>query len=188
MRKVYNTWMQEELSYPVRAGQIKDQSLVFTVRTNESQRAALASRFALPAISRLEGRFALHHERSGVIAAALTMDAAVTQVCVVTLEPFEAIIKDTAALRFVPEAAIRYVLGGDEQEEAEEDVTPDTLDSPDEIPYANDSIDLGAALAEQLALALDPYPRKPGAVLSEAASDDSANPFAGLAARFAKPD
>ena len=188
MSKLYNVRMQEELSYPVRAALIKDQSQIFTVRASESQRAALASRFALPAISLLEGRFALHHERSGIICATLTMYAAVTQTCVVTLDPFEAVIKDTAALRFVPEAAMRYVPGGDVQGEAEEDVTPDTLDSPDDIPYANDSIDLGAALAEQLALALDPYPRKPGAALPEAASDDSANPFAGLAARFAKPD
>ena len=176
--------MQEELSYPVRGTQIKDNSQTFTVRADEAQRAALAERYAIPAIARLEGRFTLHHERSGIIAAALVMNASITQICVVTLEPFVVTIQDTAALRFVPEAAMRHAPADDA---AEEDVTPDTLDSPDEIPYANDILDLGAALAEQLALTLDPYPRKPSAALPDTATDDSANPFAALAARFGKP-
>ncbi len=47
-------------------------------------------------------------------------------------------------------------------------------------------IDLGEALAEQLALALDPYPRKPGAKLPSEASDDGANPFSALKAKFGK--
>ncbi len=184
MRKLYITRMQEELSYPVRGTQIKDNNQIFTVRADATQRAALAARFGIPAIARLEGRFTLHHERSGILAAALTMDAAVTQVCVVTLEPFEVVIQDSAALRFVPEAALRHAPAEDA---AEEDITPDSLDSPDEIPYANDTLDLGAALAEQLALALDPYPRKPAATLPDNATDHSANPFAALATRFGKP-
>ncbi|MBU6418988.1 MAG: DUF177 domain-containing protein [Proteobacteria bacterium] len=175
--------MQEELSYPVKASQIKDRSQEFTICASEAQRAALAARFDLPAISRLEGQFTLHHERSGTIAASLAMNAAVTQVCVVTLEPFEAAIQEAVELRFVPEGAMRYVLGDDN----EADITPNTLDSPDEIPYADDSLDLGAALAEQLALSLDPYPKKPGATLPDAASDGSANPFAALATRLNKP-
>ncbi|MBU6425151.1 MAG: DUF177 domain-containing protein [Rhodospirillales bacterium] len=175
--------MQEELSYSVKASQIKDRSQEFTICANEAQRAALAMRFGIPAISRLDGRFTLHHERSGTIAASLAMNATATQVCVVTLEPFEAAIQEVVELRFVPEGALRYVLGDDN----EADITPNTLDSPDEIPYADDIIDLGAALAEQLALALDPYPKRPGVTLPDSASDDSANPFAALAARLAKP-
>ena len=187
MRKVYILRMQEELSYPVRAGQIKDKRQDFILRASPKQLADLAARFGLPAIARLEGRFVLQHERSGVIAAELAMDALVTQVCVLTLEPFDATIKDTASLRFVPEALLRRP-SVDAEGDGGDDITPEALDSPDEIPYADDTIDLGAALAEQLALVLDPYPRKPGAVLPEGASDDSASPFAGLAARLGKPD
>ncbi|MBU6448133.1 MAG: DUF177 domain-containing protein [Rhodospirillales bacterium] len=176
--------MQEELSYPVKAAQIKDNSQIFTVSANEAQRAALAARCAIPGISRLEGRFTLHHERSGILAATLIMNASVIQICVVTLEPFEVTIQDTAALRFVPEAAMRHAPADDA---LDEDITPDALDSPDEIPYTNDIVDLGAALAEQLALILDPYPRKPSAALPDTATDGNANPFAALAARFNKP-
>ncbi len=182
--------MTEEFSHPVKAGHIKDQKQDYTIKADADQRAALAARFSLPAISRLEGRFILQHERAGVIAAQLTMNATVTQICVVTLEPFEAKVKEQAELRFVPEAALHHTPSAKpaDEEEDEEDITPDSLELPDEIPYANDIIDLGEALAEQLALALDPYPRKPGAALPDAASDDSANPFAALAARLGKQE
>ncbi len=86
------------------------------------------------------------------------MQALVTQTCVVTLEPFEAKIKEQADLRFVPEAAMSRV---PDDEEDEEDVTPASLESPDEIPYANDIIDLGEALAEQLALDWTRIPASP---------------------------
>ena len=184
MRRGYIAWMTEEFSHPVKAGQIKDQKQDYTIKADEAARAALALRFGLPAIAKLEGRFILHHERSGIIAAELSMKAAVTQVCVMSLEPFEARIQEQAQLRFVPEAAMAAPPPGDGEDE--EDITPESLESPDEIPYANDIIDLGAALAEQLGLALDPYPRKPGAALPDAASDNSAHPFAALAARFGK--
>lgn len=189
MRRVYIARMTEEFSHPVKAGQIKDQKQDYTLKANDAERASLAARFGLPAISRLEGRFILQHERSGIIAAKLTMNATVTQTCVVSLEPFDEKIKERAELRFVPEAALRHVPSEEHGDDEEgEDITPASLDSPDEIPYANDIIDLGAALAEQLALTLDPYPRKPGASLPEAASDDSAHPFAALAARLGKKE
>ena len=110
-------------------------------------------------------------------ATAPDQQAQVTQLCVVTLEPFEAGIEEQVELRFVPAAKI----------EEEEELPPESLEGPDEIPYENDVIDLGEALAEQLALALDPYPRKPGAVLPDEASDDDANPFAALKGKFSKP-
>ncbi|MGE4481694.1 DUF177 domain-containing protein [Acidocella sp.] len=174
--------MQEEFSHPVKAGQIKEQPQDFTIAADAAQRAALAARFGLAGLEKLEGRFLLRHERSGIIAGVLSMSAVVTQICVVSLEPFAAAIKERADLRFVPAAALPRAAEGDE----DEDITPDSFDSPDEIPYEGDIIDLGAALAEQLALTLDPYPRKPGAALPEAASDNSAHPFAALASRLGK--
>ncbi|GAN78650.1 YceD family protein [Acidocella aminolytica] len=183
MCKLYIARMTEEFSHPVKAGQIKTQPQEFRLAANEAERDALAQRFGLVSLARLEGHFKLKHERSGIIGAELAMRATLTQTCVVTLEAFDAKIREETVLRFVPGALMRHVPG---ETEDEEDITPESLDSPDEIPYANDIIDLGAALAEQLALALDPYPRKPGASLPEAASDNSANPFAALGARIGK--
>lgn len=182
MRGDYITCMNEELNRTVKAGLIHENPQTHELVADESACAALAERFDLPGIARLRGHFTLHHERSGVIAATLRMSASVTQVCVITLETFETSIDEKAELRFVPAKEPA------EGEEEEEEFLPESLEGPDELPYINGMIDLGAALAEQLALALDPYPRKPGAELPPEASDDSANPFAALKSRFGKPD
>ncbi len=141
--------------------------------------AALAALFGLPAIAALTGEFEMHHEQRGVIAATLHLRAAVTQICVLTLEPFDSKLAETASLRFVPAASVR--------EAADLLLDAETLEGPDEIPYAGEQIDLGAVLAEQLALALDPYPRQPGARLPAAVSTDSQTPFAALT-RLRKPE
>jgi hypothetical protein len=56
-------------------------------------------------------------------------------------------------------------------------------DEPD--PVIDGKIDLGALAAEFFALGLDPYPRKPGAILDEERtnSDSIDSPFAALAQR-----
>jgi hypothetical protein len=146
---------------------------------NAGERTALAAIFGLPSIAKLTGDFMLEHARDGVIEAKLALQARVTQVCVISLEPFEAKIAETVVLRFVPAASVR------EAEDAAE-LDPETLEGPDELPYANGIIDLGAALAEQLALTLDPYPRKPGAKLPDGLTGTAENPFAALAVRKTK--
>jgi len=178
MRTVYMWPMDDHFTRPIRAGHIKDAPQEHVLVAGPEVRAELAQRFGLPEIALLRGEFKLQHERSGVIAAQLRMQAKVTQTCVVTLEPFEARIEETSALRFVPAASLPESEG--------EELDPETLDGPDEIPYTGDLIDLGAALAEQLALALDPYPRKPGAKLPAEYLDEQENPFAVLKAR--KPE
>jgi hypothetical protein len=152
------------------------------IEAEPAECAALAEIFGLRAIASLAGDFTLASLASagGVIEATLALTARVTQICVVSLEPFEANIAETASLRFIPSAKLR------EDSEIVE-IDPESLDGPDELPYSGDVIDLGAALAEQLALALDPYPRKPGAKLPPGAGSEDANPFAVLAARKALP-
>jgi hypothetical protein len=52
-------------------------------------------------------------------------------------------------------------------------------DEPDEI--VDGRIDLGALASEFLTLALDPYPRKPGAAFEPPVDpDDDGSPFSGL--------
>ena len=177
MRTVYIAQMHTEFSRPVKAGHIHGAPQSYELAADEETRAALAERFNLPAIAALAGVFVLQHHRGGIIAADLVMKARVTQLCVITLEPFEAVIEERVALHFVPA----------ERLEGEEELAPESLEGPDEIPYADDVIDLGEALAEQLALALDPYPRKPGAKLPSEATDGEASPFTALRGKFGKP-
>lgn len=118
------------------------------VEATADERAALARRFGLPSIRALSCDFRLRPAAKGAVAASGTLEARVVQVCVASGEEFEAAVRERFAVRFVPAGS--------------ENPDPDFEDD-DEIPCAGDSMDLGEAAAEQLALALDPYPRAPGA-------------------------
>ncbi len=136
-----------------------------TVEADSAELAALAKRLHLPAISALTCRFRLRVAQDGTIAAEGWLDAVVTQTCVVSLDDFIAPVSEHCVIRFVP--------AGRESDE----IDPDSID---EIPYSGGTIDLGEAAAEQLALGLDPWPRKPDATLPEAATDEPASAFAAL--------
>jgi len=166
-------------SRPMRVSGLGDQPAERCIEAKPEECAALARLFKLPAIHALRGHFTLTHERGGIISGQLSLFARLTQTCVVSLEDFDADLREAVDLRFVPAATVK--------EGAEIELDPESLDGPDEIFYTGESIDLAAVLAEQLALALDPYPKKPGATL--AAPEDAAvqNPFAALA-RLRKPE
>jgi len=117
------------------------------VEASAEECAALARRFGLPAVARLACRFRLAPAAKGAVRAEGELDALVSQVCVVTGEVFEAPVAERFAVRFV--------------EAGSENPEPD-LGDDDEIPCEGGTMDLGEAAAEQLALALDPYPRAPG--------------------------
>ncbi len=138
-----------------------------TVEATEAERAALAARLDLPAILALRCRFAVAAPARGIVAASGRLEARVVRTCVVSLEDFETPIAEDFAIEFVPE--------GTESDD------PDP-ESVDEIPYAGDALDLGEAAAEQLALALDPYPRRPDAMLPDDAAAAVDPRLAGLAA------
>jgi hypothetical protein len=128
--------------------------------------ALVAQRLLLPAIASIRCRWSIRLLAAKQVAAKGHLVAKITQECVVSLDPFPAKVDERFEVRFVPEADMN-------DEDASEEI--------DEIPYSGFEIDLGEATAEQLALSLDPYPRKPGAELHPSASDDTANPFAALA-------
>ena len=158
--------MTPEFSRPFRAGQIGPEGRHETLRATPAERASLAARFGIPAVERLEAELTLRPEPGGGFRVTGTLEAEVVQSCVVTLEPVPQHVAETVELRVLPEGA-----------EFSEDP-----EAPDEIAIEGDSFDLGEALAEQLALGLDPYPRAPGAELPEEARAGAATPFGALAA------
>ena len=95
--------------------------------------------------------------------------------CIASGEPVAAAIDEAFAIRFVPPPVV-------DGPEAELELGAADLDT---VIHDGQAIDLGEAVADSLALALDPYPRGPKAdealkaagVLSEA----EAGPFAALA-------
>jgi uncharacterized metal-binding protein YceD (DUF177 family) len=110
--------------------------------------------------------------------------ARVGQTCVVTLEEIENEIDEPIDLVFAPPEQIPQMAAlVDEAEEGDEE-TPD----PPE-PIENGMIDLGRVATDALYLAVDPYPRKPGAVFEPVleAADPEDHPFAALKALKVEP-
>ena len=156
-----------ELMRAVRADRIPDQGLVSVVEADAAERSAVAVRLLLPGIARLHCRWALQKEPKGAVKADGVLEAELLQECVVSLEPFAVAVADVFTVRFV--------IAG------RESAVADDPEEPDELAYDGLTIDLGEATVEQLALALDPYPRAPGAVLPGELSPDAETAFAGLA-------
>lgn len=142
------------------------------VAADAAERAALAARFGLKAIDRLEGVFRVRRDAAGIVAQG-QVDAAVTQTCIVTDESLPVIVAEPVALRFVAEQA---------PEADEIELSEDALDA---MGFDGAAIDLGEAAAETMALALDPFPRGPNAeaALREAGviSEEEAKPLGALA-------
>jgi uncharacterized metal-binding protein YceD (DUF177 family) len=104
-----------------------------------------------------------------------TWRATVGQICGVTLDPFESELDGELQIRAVPMGS--QALQTDEDHELELD--PDADDPPDVL--AGDQLDLGAYVVEDLSLAIDPFPRKPGAAFEPPETSAEISPFAVLA-------
>ncbi|WP_423606661.1 YceD family protein [Sphingomonas sp. MS122] len=165
--------MTPEFSRPHRLDTIGAGESRVGIEADAAERTALARRFGLIAIERLVADYAVRRDAAGIVARG-HLSGAVVQPCSVTGDPVPAKIEEDFAIRFLPEGSE----SGDEVELSEDDC--------DTVFYTGGAIDLGEAAAETLALALDPFPRSPGAeaVLREAGvlSEDEAGPFAALAA------
>jgi hypothetical protein len=105
--------------------------------------------------------------------------AQVRQTCGVTLEPFDSDLEGELHVRALPRGS--SALGGPDaaQQGGELDLDPDADDPPDVL--TDDRIDLGAYVVEDLSLAIDPFPRKPGVEFKAPEQPGEPSPFAVLA-------
>ena len=165
-----------ELSRTVALDRIRDTAFQTSFEASPDECDAVAGRLQEPAVEFLACGFTLHRpaaaKRSGEIVGEGHLTARVQRECVVSLDLFVEEIDETFRVVFVPEG---------------KETDDDDPESVDEIPYADSAIDLGEAAVEQLALVLDPYPRKPGAELPADLAGEASGPFAALA-KFARPD
>lgn len=142
---------------------------------NEAERAAVADRLRLLSLERLEAHAVLSRDGAKVRATG-RLKASLEQSCVATGDPCPAHIDEPFDLLFVPEPKAGR---------ADEEVELDQADL-DTVFHDGSAIDLGDAIADSLALSLDPYPRSAMAdtALKEAGvlAEEEASPFAALAA------
>jgi uncharacterized metal-binding protein YceD (DUF177 family) len=145
-----------------------------TIEANEAERRALAKRFAIVGIDRLTAELIPLRVGNNVSVEG-RFDAAIVQSCAVSGEDLPVAMTEALRLRFVP------VRGA---EQADEEIELD-VDDLDEIEFEGTTFDLGEAVAQSLALAIDPFVTGPGA--DEARREgglldpDVSGPFAALA-------
>ena len=138
--------------------------------------AALATRFLLVSIGNLVARVSLARDGEVVVVTGRLL-ADIVQSCAISAEDLPVRIDEPLSLRFLSENAV--VAPVSEEEEL-------SADACDEIPFEGDRLDLGEAVAQSLALAIDPFATGPDAervrrergLLDEGLS----GPFAALAA------
>ena len=160
-----------EFSRPVDVRGIGDEPV--RIEADQAEREALARRFDLVSIERLEATVTFDVDGAKVDAAG-TLEADVVQSCAVSGDDLSVAIREPLVLRFVPETPI-----------LEEEIELEEADL-DEIPYSGTTFDLGEAVAQSLALAIDPFATGPDADRvrrEKGLSDEAASgPFAALAA------
>ena len=156
------------LSRPVDVMNIPPRGQEVHVEATAEECAALAADFGLPGIRRLSGDYRLTNSAKGVHVTGL-VKASITQICVVTLEPFDSDVEEEVEVDFAEPAGVP----------AEPPTDINEYEPPDEI--VNGQVDLGALTSEFLVLGLDPYPRKPGVDFEyRDPADGKDSPFAAL--------
>jgi uncharacterized metal-binding protein YceD (DUF177 family) len=161
-----------EFSRPISIVKISSTAATYRIVANEAERAALVRRFGLVSLDRLEAEVRLQRV-AGDFRLEAELAADLVQSCIVTLEPVPAAIAESFTLCYRP---------GIDEDEADRLA----LENPeDEIiePLMGESIDIGEAVAQQLSVAMDPYPRVSGAQSASAEIEIGEAPDAPVARR-----
>lgn len=141
--------LEPEFSRELEIARVPSGGRAFAIEADAAERAALADRFDLVAISELRasGRVAWLPDGE-VLVLEGRLEAQVTQRCVRTLEPVPARLCVPLRRSFVARPAGAGTI-----------VVDPEADEPE--PLEGGRLDLGEIAAEELVLALDPYPKLP---------------------------
>lgn len=168
-------------SYRVKVGHVSHNALEIRLEANERERAGLAEMWDILGVGALTAELKIRRWKKDGVKVMGTVHADVTQECVVSLEPVDQVIDDEIEEIFVPEgSALARIPANDSGEIL---IDADGPDLPEQ--FSGDEIDVGVFVAEMVAMALDPYPRKPDIefadhVESKAEDDRRPSPFAAL--------
>ena len=165
--------MTNAFAHQLRLDQIRDGERL-DLTADEAERHAVSKRLGLGSLSRLDAHVTLTRKGEMVRATGRLL-ASLDQSCVVTGDPVPAHIDEAFDLVFMPEPT---------SERPDEEIELGVADC-DTVFHDGAVLDLGGAIADTLALSLDPYPRSASAdaALKEAGilSESEASPFAALA-------
>lgn len=175
-----------EFSRPVEAERIGPEGYRLTVEATETERTALARRFGILRVNSLTAEVTLRPDaRPGFFRMAGQLAAQIEQACVVSLEPVQEEVKlDFTRLYAQPDLIETQPVPDPDDEDLADWLDPEADDPPDSL--VDGKIDAGEAIAEELALGMNPYPRRPDAEVPAAykafpEDGEKITPFAQLA-------
>jgi hypothetical protein len=151
-----------EFSRRVELARLGAHEALYPISAGAAEREALARRFDLLSLDRLEADIQLMRIDGRMVRLRGRLRADVVQACVVSLEPVASVIEQDFTVLYGPTRPGKSVMVDLETDVAE--------------PFDGEAIDIGEAAAQQLALALDPYPRAPGASLEWSGDTADASP------------
>ena len=166
--------LKSEMSRSIETGSIPASGKDIEIEATERERKAIAKRMGIISLESLKGKIILSYNRKDhTVEAEGRFAAKLTQECVVTLEPVPTEIKRGEIFALFAPAAVVAKLGAGSEEPDDELPEPINKDG---------TIDVGELMLQHLALAIDPYPRKPGAVFKppKLAPVAKVHPFAKL--------
>lgn len=165
-------------------------SAALDIVASDGERAALAKRFGFLGLPAFSARVTIDRRLGGQVVVEGRLRGRLVQACVLTLDPVTQDLDDTFRVVFK-----RNMADALDPDSGEAVLSPQA-DAPE--PLEGNMLDVGEIVAEQLSLAADPYPRRPGARLDDvlpkprhggrkAPPEQRRHPFAGLAALKDKP-
>jgi hypothetical protein len=145
--------IKPEFSRLVLRDSFGNEGVALDIEADDAERAQLALRFGLLTLDFLKASVEIKPiGRKGVVRVEGRLEASLSQASVVSLKPVPEEIKASFSRLYAPEEEVEKLAG-------EIDLAADESDPPD--PFEGGGIDIGEAAAEELALALEPYPRTP---------------------------
>jgi uncharacterized metal-binding protein YceD (DUF177 family) len=169
-------------------------SAALDITASDGERAALAKRFGFIGLPAFSARVTVDRRPGGQVIVEGRLRGTIVQACILTLDPVTQHLDDTFRIVF------KRDLAEEQDPESGETVLSAQADAPE--PLSGNMLDVGEIVAEQLSLAADPYPRRPGAKLEDVLPrprkgvkgggdagkpDHRRHPFAGLAVLRDKP-
>jgi len=168
-------------SRPIDLERIQQEDIEFKIAATPEERELLAGFLDIDRLDGLEAEVTITAWRRKGAKVTGRFQAIAEQTCVVTLEPMECRYAESFVRTYLPAEALSKQVRLEDVIDAEDDDPPD--------PLEGGIIDVGSVVLEELALVIDPYPRKDGVEIDsryiggdEDGSDAPQKPFAKLLA------
>ncbi len=170
------------ICHPVSIARLPQRGMPVKLVATHAECAALACEFDVIEVKAFTADLLVAKWRGDGVKVSGAVMADIVQTCSITLEPLDARVENEVDAVYVPEHSKLARVNTDADGEIVLD--PEGPDAPE--TFSGDQLDVGQVAAEFFGLGIDPYPRKPGAVLPPVLEIDKepakVSPFAKLAA------